>query len=112
MTRSVFTAAVLLLLSVGAAARGQTQVIDFRGRVFNAGTERGIENLEIKLTPPKSANLPVRVASTDGDGKFLFRGLVHSRYLLEVSQGIYLLYRIEIDTTQSDHVDIPLQPRR
>jgi hypothetical protein len=112
MPRSISTVALLLSLSVAAAAHAQTQAIDFTGRAFNTSTGRGIENLEIKLTPPKSVNLPIRVASTDGDGKFLFRGLVHSRYLLEVSQGIYLLYRIEIDTRQSDHVDIPLQPRR
>src|SRR5262245_627287 len=112
MTRPVSIGVWLVLLSVGAAVHARTQASDFGGRVFNAGTARGIENLEVKLTPPRSANLPIRVASTDGDGRFMFQALVHGRYLLEVSQGMYLLYRIEIDTRQSDRVDIPLQPRR
>jgi Carboxypeptidase regulatory-like domain len=112
MPRSIFAAALLLSFVVGAAAGAQTRMIDFSGRVFDAGSGRGVENLEVKLTPPKAVQLPIRVVSTDGDGRFLLRGLVHSRYLVEVSQGVYLLYRAEIDTTQSDHMDIPLQRRR
>ena len=100
-----------LLVCLGASGEAQVQFIEFTGRVVDAGSGQGIENLEIKLTPPKGVNLPIRLSGTDRDGKFLFRRLARSRYLIEVSQGLYLLYRAEVDTTQQETVEITLKRR-
>lgn len=84
----------------------------FTGRVFDATSKRGIENLEVKLTPPKQSRLTIRVANTDQNGLFAFKQLARSRYLLEVSQGVHLLYRVEVDANTSDRLDIPLERKR
>jgi hypothetical protein len=85
---------------------------DLSGRVFNAASRAGIENLEVKLTPPRSVNVPIRLTRTDRNGDFLFRRLAPGRYLIEVSQGLHILYRVEIDSTRQSRVDIPLQRQR
>jgi hypothetical protein len=87
------------------------QVNHLDGRVFEAASNRGIENLEIKLTPPTNSNLSVRLSGTDQNGNFRFAQVGRGRYLLEVSQGASLLYRAEIDTGQQNHIEIPLQKR-
>jgi hypothetical protein len=107
----------LLLSSVAvmwpmAAAPPAPQAADFNGRVFDATSKNGIENLEVKLTPPRQSNLAIRLTSTGRNGEFLFRRLERGRYLLEISQGLYLLYRAEIDTTQQDRLEIPLRRKR
>ena len=85
---------------------------DFRGRIFDVQSKQGIQNLEIKLTPPKNApKLPIRFANSDRNGEFRFSQLKPSRYLLEVSQGAYLLYRTEVDTTVRKDIQIPLKRR-
>ena len=106
---------LLLVLATGAmwpSVGLSQQTVDFRGLVFDAGSKSGIENLEVKLTPPRQTNLPIRLASTDRSGAFAFRQLVRGRYLLEISQGLYLLYRAEVDATKQDRVEIPLQRKR
>ena len=85
------------------------QPVDFTGRVFDASTNRGIENLEVRLTPPRQSKLVIRIASTDVRGSFAFGQLARSRYLIEVSQNVHLLYRAEVDATNQTHVDIPLE---
>jgi Carboxypeptidase regulatory-like domain len=102
--------ALAVLVSPIVAAPQSAQ--DFNGRVFDATSKRGIENLEVKLTPPRESKLPVRLATTDPNGAFVFRKLVRGRYLLEISQGLFLLYRGEIDTARQPRVDIPLKPKR
>ena len=52
------------------AAAQQFNNVD--GRVFEAATNRGIENFEVKLTPPTNSALPVRLANTDQNGQFHF----------------------------------------
>jgi hypothetical protein len=91
------------------AAAQQLDRVD--GRVFEAGSNRGIENLEVKVTPPNNSGLPVRIANTDQNGQFRFGEVRQSRYLLEISQGPNLLYRTEIDTGKQSHIEIPLQRR-
>jgi hypothetical protein len=83
------------------------QLNNLDGRVFETATQRGIENLEVKLTPPTNSDLAVRLASTDQNGQFRFAQLRQGRYLLEVSQGRSLLYRAEINTEKQNHIDIP-----
>ena len=50
-------AALVLLLAVPA---GSQPAVDFSGRVFDADSKRGIENLEVKLTPPRRAAVDSR----------------------------------------------------
>jgi hypothetical protein len=91
------------------AAAQQPDGVD--GRVFEANSNRGVENLEVKVTPPNNSGLPVRIANTDQNGQFRFAEMRQSRYLLEISQGPNLLYRVEIDTHNQSHIEIPLQRR-
>jgi hypothetical protein len=98
-----FAAAVALAAAQNAA--------DLPGRVFDAATKSGIPNLQVKLTPPRTVRLPARITSTGTKGEFLVRQLVRGRYLLEISQGVTLLYRAEIDTSKVARVDVPLKRR-
>ncbi len=100
----------LATLTAPALAAPQ-QAVDFSGRVVDAASKQGIQNLEVKLTPPRQSKLPVRLATTDRNGTFVFQKLARGRYLLEVSQGLFLLYRAEIDTARQTHVDIRLKPK-
>jgi hypothetical protein len=83
----------------------------FGGRVFEAQSKRGIENLEVRLRPPSESSSPTLIGNTDQNGAFRFSQVKSGRYLLEVSQGPYLLYRHEIDTSQVDRIDIPIERR-
>jgi len=83
----------------------------FAGRVFDASNGRGIQNLEIRLQPPANSNLPVQIGNTGQNGVFRFESVAPGRYLLEVFQGPYPLWRQEIDTSRTDRVDIPLERR-
>ena len=105
---------VVALLAIAASwprAAASQPVRDFSGRVFDARSQDGIQNLEVKLTPPRAATVPIRLAQTGRNGEFLFPRLAPGRYLIEVSQGPHLLYRVEIDTTRQPQLAIPLQRR-
>jgi hypothetical protein len=56
--------------------------------------------------------LPIRLATTDGNGMFTFGRLSGDRYLLEVSQGVNLLYRSEVNITRQQRVEIALRRRQ
>lgn len=103
---------VAIFLTSAVPAIGQATAVDFSGRVIDASTKRGIENLEVKLTPPRGVRAPIRVASTDVNGGFLFAKLARGRYLVEVSQGVNTLYRAEVDVARMNRLDVPLQRRR
>jgi Carboxypeptidase regulatory-like domain len=110
---SKWLVACALAASVAAAAPlGAQQAHDLGGRVFDADTSRGVENLEVRLTPPRAVRAPIRVAATDKNGSFVFRQLAAGRYLVEVSQGPNLLYRGEVDTATTSQMDVPLRRRR
>ncbi len=111
MKRIAVVMAGVLLAMLFAVAGWAQQPSDVDGRVFDQANGRGLENLEVKLTPPTRENLPVRLASTDPNGQFRFSGLRATRYLVEVSQGANLLYRAEVDAATQRHLDIPLQKR-
>jgi len=83
----------------------------FSGRIFDAQTKRGVENLEVKLRAPNGSNLPTMIGSTDQKGAFRFSQVRPGRYLLEVRQGPYVLYRIETDTSKVNTIDIPIHRR-
>jgi hypothetical protein len=59
-----------------------------------------------------AVNLPIRLTRTDRNGDFLFRRVAPGRYMIEVSQGLHILYRVEIDSTRQSRLDIPLQRQR
>jgi len=103
--------AVVILASVLALAAPALRAdeIDLHGRVFDAASKDGIQNLQVKLTPPRQSKAPIRIANTARDGTFVFRRLASGRYLVEVSQGSTLLYRSEIDTTRTARLDVPLR---
>jgi Carboxypeptidase regulatory-like domain len=103
----VLTCCVVLLWRADLPAQ---QAADFSGRVLDTAG-RGIENLEVKLTPPRDSRLPIRVGSTNRDGEFMFRQLARGPYLVEVSQGVYLLYRAQVDTSRQSRVDVTLRRR-
>lgn len=111
ITRVVILALIALCIATPWPALSQ-QTVNFTGRVFDATSQRGIENLEVKLTPPKQSRLTIRVANTDQNGQFAFKELARSRYLLEVSQRVHLLYRVEVDASARDRIDIPLERKR
>jgi len=106
MTRRAAMLAVAALLA-GPVLRAQ--VGDFPGRVFDAGTKDGIQNLQVKLTPPRQVKAPIRIATTGRDGSFVFSKLQAGRYLVEVSQGTTLIYRAEVDTRKVGRLDVPLR---
>lgn len=103
--------AALFLLAVVAAQLVCAQTTNFSGRVIDAQSHQGIANLEIKLRPPSNSSAPVMVGNTDQNGAFRFSNVQIGRYLVEVSQGPYLLYRAEIDLSKTDHLDITVQRR-
>ncbi len=109
MLKRLLIAFVLAVFALSpASAQGSK---DVTGRVFDAANRRGIENLEVKLTPPRNSNLPIRLTSTDQNGGFRFPQVRQSRYLLEVSQGANLLYRSEVDIATASDLQVPLQKR-
>jgi len=83
----------------------------FGGHVFDAQSKQGIPNLEVRLRPPKGSTVPSMLGTTDHNGLFRFAQVKPDRYLLEVSQGPYVLYRAETDTTQVNSVEIPIERR-
>lgn len=101
--------AAIALVAFLAAPAVSAQSADFEGRVFDAATKDGIQNLQVKLTPPRRVKAPIRIANTARDGSFRFARLVRGRYLVEVSQGATLLYRAEVDTTKVTRLDVPLR---
>jgi carboxypeptidase family protein len=100
------------LLAQVVRAEGMILEVDkgsVRGRVIDAKTEQGIPGLIIKLTPPKATKQPQKVTSTDPQGEFRFEKVVDGRYLLEVYQGLSLLYRDVVDTTKPSKKAISLK---
>jgi Carboxypeptidase regulatory-like domain len=112
MRRHLALAGALLALMGWISSPGWAQqAVDVEGRVFDQANGRGLENLEVRMTPPTGTSLPVRLAYTDENGVFRFPQVRSSRYLLEVSQGPNLLYRVQIDAGPQTHLEIPLQKR-
>lgn len=111
MRHIILSCVVALVVGMAAPAEGQ-QRVSFSGRVFDADTKSGIQNLQVKFTPPRSSRLPVRIATTDASGSFLFQELARGRYLVEITQGPHLLHRAERDATKITRLDVPLRRRR
>jgi hypothetical protein len=102
-------AVVAFLQSVDAqSATGVT----ITGKVCDAGSKQGIPNLEVKLTSPKGSKGTVRLVSTGQGGEFWFKDLERNQYLLDVSQGVNLLFRDVVDAKKGDVTRIIALRRR
>ena len=82
------------------------------GRVHEVTGQRGIPALAVKLIPPRDRRGVERVTSTDEGGRFHFDNLDGGRYLLEVYQGVMLLYREVISLDRDTRKDIELRRRQ
>jgi hypothetical protein len=108
MRKIVILTLLLLVSALFAYAQGARP---FSGRVLDAQNHQGISNLEVKLRPPSDSNTAVLIGTTDQNGLFRFPQVQAGAYLVEVSQGPYLLYRGEINTSNTDTIQIPIQRR-
>jgi hypothetical protein len=84
---------------------------DFSGRIYEAFDNKGISNLVIKITPPRTLKAPQKITTTDQEGQFNFSGLEVGRYLLEVYQGPTLLYRDVVDLNKETNKNIMLRAK-
>lgn len=82
------------------------------GRVYEAAGQKGIPALAVKLIPPRALHGVERITSTDDGGRFRFGNLDGGRYLLEVYQGVTLLYREVISLDRNMRKDIALRRRQ
>src|SRR5262245_14911755 len=109
MVRQTLILVVFALLPLQVAHAQASR--SFGGRVFEAQSKRGIQSLEVKLRPPTGSTVAVMIGTTDQNGAFRFAQVRIGVYLVEVSQGPYLLYRGEVDISRQDTIDIPIERR-
>ena len=91
--------------------KSEVQAGVFTGRIYEAGTKTGIGDLTVRLIPPRDVKKPEKVTTTDEDGKFRFTDLSGDKYLLEVYQGLTLLYREVIEGKENTPKEIPLKKK-
>jgi hypothetical protein len=104
----------LITISPGSSAEvTKPEVRDgvLTGRIYEAGTKTGIGDLTVRLIPPRDVKKPEKVTTTDEDGKFRFTDLSGDKYLLEVYQGLTLLYREVIEGKENTPKEIPLKKK-
>jgi len=82
------------------------------GRVYEEAGRKGIPALTVKLIPPRDLRGVEKITTTDDRGGFRFSALDGGRYLLEVYQGVLLLYREVIAVDRDTRKDIELRRRR
>ena len=81
------------------------------GRVFDAGSGRGIPALTVQLQPPTAVGKSQNVTFTDTEGRFRLPNLGAGRYLLTISQGSTLLHREVVEVNGDTAKDVGLQRR-
>jgi hypothetical protein len=81
------------------------------GRIYEAVTQAGIADLTVKLIPPRDLKKPEKVTTTDEGGKFRFADLSGDKYLLEVYEGLTLLYREVVEVKQNTPKEITLKKK-
>ncbi len=59
--------------------------------------QHSVPNVQVRLRPPVNSQVPELIAPTDGAGAFTFQTVPSGAYLLEVSQGPYVLYRQKLN---------------
>jgi hypothetical protein len=85
--------------------------MSFSGIVVTEGDHLGISNLTVSLSPPANSMKAKKVTTTDSEGRFTLNGLENGEYLLEVSQGVTILYREVVKVPQQEQKEIRLNPR-
>jgi len=81
------------------------------GRIYEAVTQAGIADLTVRLIPPRDLKKPEKVTTTDEGGKFRFADLSGDKYLLEVYEGLTLLYREVVEVKQNTPKEIALKKK-
>jgi len=65
----------------------------------------------VRLIPPRDVKKPEKVTTTDEDGNFRFTDLSGDKYLLEVYEGLTLLYREVVEVKQNTPKEIALKKK-
>jgi hypothetical protein len=99
------------LSSPAEPVKPEVQAAVLTGRIYEAETKTGIGDLTVRLIPPRDLKQPEKVTTTDEDGKFRFAHLSGDKYLLEVYQGLTLLYREVIEVKQNTPKEIILKKK-
>ena len=81
------------------------------GRVYESTTGQGISALMVKLIPPRNLQKSEKITSTNEQGEFRFPNIERGRYLIEVYQGVTILYRDVVEVTQDMRKEIPLRKK-
>jgi len=113
MRALILTVGLVLGITMTVPARAmmaQVKGDSLTGRVFNSATGQGVYGLTVRLIAPRAANLPMKITFTNRDGQYRFGGLKKQRYLLEVSRGIDVVYRREIDASVDQKFLVALHP--
>ena len=87
--KKIMLAVSLAVINLAATAQG---FAPFSGHVAD-NTQHNVPNLQVRLRPPQNTALAGQIALTDQSGNFNFPRVQGGRYLLEISQGPFLLYR-------------------
>jgi hypothetical protein len=82
------------------------------GRVLESPSSNAVVNITIKLTPPKASAHAQKLTTTNQKGEFTFRDVEAGRYLLEICQGLNVVYRKVFDTSLSSGEPILLTPKK
>jgi hypothetical protein len=85
--------------------------VRLEGLVYEATSKKGIAALTIKLIPPRTLKKAEIITTTDESGEFRFAHVERGKYLLEVYQGVTILFRSGIEIIQDTRKEIPLRSR-
>ncbi len=74
-------------------------------------TQRNVANLQVRMRPPQDSNAAAQIGVTDQNGVFSFSRVRNGQYLLEISQGPYVLYRQVLNLPLAGALNITVQRR-
>ncbi len=114
MRKYLIAVAILVaLVKIPSVAPMEMTIHDdvIEGRIFEATTRRGIPNLTVRLIPPRVTQQAEKITTTKANGEFEFRSVDKGKYLLEVYQGLTLLYRDVVDTNGDRHMEISFRKK-
>ena len=109
MKRKKVSILIFLLYTFIALSFVYGEELRLDGRVYEATNKKSIAALTVKLIPPKSVRKSEKVVSTDEKGEFHFTNIDQGKYLIEVYQGITILYRNMMEINQNTRKDIALR---
>ncbi len=91
-------AVALAILALSASAQSGVTL----SGVITDNHGKGVPNLEVKLSPPRSVREAEHITTTAGNGAYRVTNLRRGRYLMEISLSYRLVYRGVIDTSNGD----------